>query len=203
MAEIIKGPMTLNKAESLLGKLIDESGAFIGGSYPLVGRLKKSYGYKKVIGVQSFDKKVRTRIDYDYSKGYHFNFENDNTEEKICILISNMTKSQYENYIDQLSLGRGEAGPKRPLLSDKIWMEVGPTDSKKHTKYNIYSKDAFKKLKKYAPKDIAKELSKRPINAFIIDYLIECYKITLLEMKNLIGRNNINSFDDTPPKKMK
>ena len=109
------GPMPFDHATRYLTRLISESGAFHGGSKPVIGRLKKSSGNKKVIGIMSFDHQVRTRIDYDPFKGYHFNFENDHTGEKICVLINDMTKDQYEKYIDTLTKGRGPIEtPKRP-----------------------------------------------------------------------------------------
>ena len=119
--ENIVGPMSFDHASIYLSKLIKESQAFIGGSKPVIGRLKTSYGYKKVIGILSFDHKVRTRIDYDPFKGYHFNFENDQTGEKICILINDMTKEQYEKYIDTITKGRGPIEtPKMANLSYRL-----------------------------------------------------------------------------------
>ena len=106
MAEIIKGPFSYMQARNFLTKLMDESQAFKGGSRPFVGGLKASYGYKKIIGVKSFDNKVYTRIDYDPEKGFHFNFVDDNTGSKICILIDDMTEEQYKKYIDNLTFGK-------------------------------------------------------------------------------------------------
>ena len=100
--EVVLEPMPLDRAEAYLARLIEQSGAFAIASKPYLGRLKKSYGYNKAIGVQSPDGKIRTRIDYDNTKGYHFNFENFNTGEKICIPINNMNQKQYEQYIDRL-----------------------------------------------------------------------------------------------------
>lgn len=118
MAEVMTGPMPFSQAERCLAGLITSSGSFSGGSKPVVGRLKTSYGYGKVIGIKSFDNKVYTRIDFDPEKGYHFNFINDNTGEKICILINDMTASQYNAYIDMLTKSRGIIDPdKRPILS--------------------------------------------------------------------------------------
>ena len=113
--ETVVGPMPFDHACKYLSNLISESRAFIGGSKPYIGRLKTSYGYKKVIGIVSFDHQVRTRIDYDPFIGYHFNFENFTTGEKICIRISDMTREQFERYIDTLTKGRGPIEtPKRP-----------------------------------------------------------------------------------------
>lgn len=101
--EICTVPMSFDMAQNYLAQLIDKSGAFINGSIPVIGRLKKSYGCGKVIGISSFDRKVSTRIDYDPIKGYHFNFVNYYTNEKIAIIINNMTQKMYENYIDAMT----------------------------------------------------------------------------------------------------
>ena len=106
MSEIIKGPFTYDQARNFLAKLMDESESFKGGSRPVVGRLKSSYGYKKIIGIKSFDNKVYTRIDYDPDKGVHFNFVDDNAGVKICILIKDMTEEQYHKYVDNLTFGK-------------------------------------------------------------------------------------------------
>lgn len=106
MAEIIKGPFSYNQARVFLAKLMDESRSFKGGSHPVVGRLNSSYGYKKIIGVNSFDNKTYTRIDYDPEKGVHFNFVDDNAGVKICILIKDMTEEQYKKHIDNLTFGK-------------------------------------------------------------------------------------------------
>lgn len=209
MAERIVGPVSFHKAEKLLADLIYKSGAFSGGSYPVVGRLKTSYGYKKVIGVQSFDKKVRTRIDYDPDKGYHFNFENDLTGEKICILIDDLTPSQYEAYIDQLTLGRGLIiGPKRPTIprtgkksqvppgSMQYWI---PTN--KPIKPSKYSNETFQSLKRFAPTDIVNKLSQTEINEFTLDYLIECYEIYKVEMKEAFEIDEMFNLEDFHPKR--
>ena len=52
--EQVVGPFSFSKAEAYLASLMDRSGAFTSGSYPVVGRLKSSYGYKKVSGVTYF-----------------------------------------------------------------------------------------------------------------------------------------------------
>ncbi len=106
MAEVSTVPMTFDQALRYLASLMDDSGRFGDGSKPVIGRLKKSYGYGKVIGRQSRDGRVVTRIDYDPGKGYHFNFVNYDTGEKICIPISNMTEEQYRRYIDRATFGR-------------------------------------------------------------------------------------------------
>lgn len=55
-----------NKAMELLGSLEP-------GSQPMVGRLKMSLGYQKVIGRQSADRKAHWRLDFDPDKGIHIN----------------------------------------------------------------------------------------------------------------------------------
>ena len=106
MAEITTFPMPFSQAENYLSQLISQSGAFYNGSKPVIGRLKRSYGCGKVIGVQSLDNQVVTRIDYDPEKGYHFNFVDYRYNKKICILISDMTEDMYRNYVDRLTFGR-------------------------------------------------------------------------------------------------
>ena len=125
--EKVVGPMPFDHAVMYMSKLISSSGGFIGGSKPVIGRLKSSYGYKKVIGIISFDHKIRTRIDYDPFKGFHFNFENDQTGEKICILISNMNLSQYRRYVDTLTKGRGPIGT--PKMKNLTYLRL---DKKAH-----------------------------------------------------------------------
>lgn len=56
-------------------KEVDKTGAFKNGSNKYIGRLESSYGYGKQIGIQSFDGKVRWRLDYDDKIGVHYNFE--------------------------------------------------------------------------------------------------------------------------------
>ena len=58
-----------NKALELVGDL----GL---GSQPVIGRLKTSKGYGKIIGRRSADKKVLWRLDFDPRKGPHINIEN-------------------------------------------------------------------------------------------------------------------------------
>lgn len=94
------------QAEAYLAQLKDQSGAFFGGSKPVVGRLKGSYGCGKIIGSSSFDNQVVTRIDFDPSKGYHFNFIDYRTNQKIAIIISDMNENMYRRYIDRLTYGR-------------------------------------------------------------------------------------------------
>lgn len=56
-------------------KEIDKTGAIKNGSNKYIGRLESSYGYGKQIGRQSFDGKVRWRLDYDEKIGVHYNLE--------------------------------------------------------------------------------------------------------------------------------
>ena len=102
----IIGPMTFHQAEALLAQLIYRSDSFHSGCNPVVGRLKSSYGYQRIIGISSFDNKVYTRIDYDDEKGFHYHFIDDHNGDNICILIQDMDKKQYQRYIDRLTIGR-------------------------------------------------------------------------------------------------
>ena len=58
-------------ARNTLMDELDKTGAFENGSDPYMGRLESSYGYNKQIGRQSFDGKVRWRLDYDPDLGYY------------------------------------------------------------------------------------------------------------------------------------
>ena len=137
--EQVVGPMPFEHACRYLSNLITQSRAFIGGSKPYIGRLKTSYGYKKVIGIISFDHQVRTRIDYDPFKGYHFNFENFTTGEKICIRINDMSKEQFERYIDTLTKGRGPIEtPKMPNFQYQLLDRESAKISKEE--YSIINK---------------------------------------------------------------
>ncbi len=102
----IIGPMPFHQVEVLLAQLIYRSDSFHSGCNPVVGRLKSSYGYQKIIGISSFDNKVYTRIDYDDEKGFHYHFTDDHNGDNICILIQDMNQKQYQRYIDQLTNGR-------------------------------------------------------------------------------------------------
>ena len=82
MAEIIVGPMLFAQAKKYLVELMEESGAFRGGSKPAIGRLKKSYGFGKIVGCKSFDNKVSTRLDYDEENGYHLILSTQKPEKK-------------------------------------------------------------------------------------------------------------------------
>ena len=64
-----------NAARNTLLKELDKTGAFKNGSNKYIGRLDSSFGYGKQIGRQSFDGKVRWRLDFDEKIGVHYNFE--------------------------------------------------------------------------------------------------------------------------------
>ena len=176
MAEIIVGPMTLYEAEAYLVKLMNESDAFHGGSRPVIGRLKTSYGYHKVIGVKSFDNSVYTRIDYDPMKGYHFNFINDNTGEKICIILSGMDKRQYEKYINRLTAGRSRMiiPPKRPNIPQNR-----PSSAYQYLEERRRSVDGY--------------LSPVDTELFIMQYYKDLQALELLEMNE---DNQISSYEN-------
>ena len=58
-----------NKALEIVGDLGPNS-------QPVIGRLKQSAGFGKIIGRRSADKKMRWRLDYDHQKGPHINVIN-------------------------------------------------------------------------------------------------------------------------------
>ena len=66
---------TYDAARKALFKEIDKTEAYKNGSNKYIGRLESSYGYGKQVGRQSFDGKVRWRLDYDEKIGVHYNFE--------------------------------------------------------------------------------------------------------------------------------
>ncbi len=66
---------THDAARNTLLKELDKTGAFVNGSNRYVGRLEKSYGYKMQIGRESFDKKIRWRLDFDEIIGVHYNID--------------------------------------------------------------------------------------------------------------------------------
>ena len=120
----IVGPMPFHQAEALLAQLIYRSDSFHYGSNPVMGRLKTSFGNGNIIGVISFDNKVYTRIDYDEVKGFHFHFNDDNTGDKICILIQDMNSKQYQKYVRQLTCGRNVERRKKRKLPKKAEEEM-------------------------------------------------------------------------------
>ena len=72
---ILPKESTHDAARNTLLKEVEQTGAFKNGSNKYIGRLESSYGYGKQIGRQSFDGKVRWRLDYDEEIGVHYNFE--------------------------------------------------------------------------------------------------------------------------------
>ncbi|PJI09337.1 MULTISPECIES: hypothetical protein [Clostridium] len=64
-----------DSARKILIDELDLTGNFKNGSNSYQGRLKSSYGYKKQIGRQSLDGKVRWRLDFDEKIGIHYNIE--------------------------------------------------------------------------------------------------------------------------------
>ncbi|NJM23481.1 MAG: hypothetical protein HC907_35045 [Richelia sp. SM1_7_0] len=56
-------------------KALEFIGSLGPDSQPVIGRLKSSAGHGKVIGFQSSDGMARVRLDYDPTKGPHFNIE--------------------------------------------------------------------------------------------------------------------------------
>lgn len=218
MAEIIVGPMLFAQAKKYLVELMEESGAFRGGSKPAIGRLKKSYGFGKIVGCKSFDNKVSTRLDYDEENGYHFNFVNSKTGEKICMIIEDMSQEQYEKYIDSLTTGRNtEIIPKGPIIkyrkgtNDRIYyalqngelsyLDVAITDGyliDKNLEDHDYE-NAYKILSTFY--DIGKDLGFDTHDIFeiddsndeiiIFDYFYFEYLIKVVLMKlNKRNRNN-------------
>jgi hypothetical protein len=73
---VLSTEKTHGSARNTLMQELDSTGAFKNGSNKYIGRLKKSYGYMKQIGRESLDGKVRWRLDFDPSKGVHYNIEN-------------------------------------------------------------------------------------------------------------------------------
>ena len=111
--------MPFHQAEALLAQLIYRSESFHFGCNPVMGRLKSSYGYQKIIGISSFDNKVYTRIDYDEEKGFHYHFNDDHNGDSICVLIQDMDMKQYRRYIDQLTNGRNLSKRKKRHIHRK------------------------------------------------------------------------------------
>ena len=104
--EIVEKPRSFSDSENRIAELMTKSGAFAFGSEPYIGRLRKSYGYGKKIGVKSkINPNIRTRLDYDEEKGVHYNFENLDTKEKICIPINDMDYEAYKKFIDNWNIG--------------------------------------------------------------------------------------------------
>lgn len=99
---------SLHEARRMLRNLMEQSGKFFDGAFPFVGTLKKSYGFGKKIGMISYDKSIRFRIDYDRDKGVHFNYEDFSFGKetlKICIIVKGMSYAHYKRYIDRTNKG--------------------------------------------------------------------------------------------------
>jgi hypothetical protein len=69
--EVIEEYSTYEQARN---RMIELTGN-IEPSTPVIGRLEKSKGFKKIVGRQSSDGKIRWRVDYDPDKGPHINVE--------------------------------------------------------------------------------------------------------------------------------
>ena len=96
----------MEEARKILDNLVGQSGKFILGGFPYIGTLDSSYGFGKKIGMVSFDKQTRWRIDYDEERGAHFNYEHfiaGGEPIKYCILIGNMSYKQYCQHIDRMN----------------------------------------------------------------------------------------------------
>lgn len=104
-SEIIVGSYPFDEVQNIIVNYIIKSKAFINGNKPNIGTFKRSYGYGKVIGIESLDGKIQTRIDFNPNKGYHYHFEDyrKNKPVNYCILINDMTEKTYETYIDLLT----------------------------------------------------------------------------------------------------
>ena len=66
---------TYESARRTLLSELDKTGAFESGGNKYIGRLNSSYGNGKQIGMQSLNRKVTWRLDYDNKIGVHFNIE--------------------------------------------------------------------------------------------------------------------------------
>ena len=102
--EILPSEKTHASARKTLLKELDSTGAFKNGSNKSMGRLKQSYGYGKQIGRQSFDGKVRWRLDYDETLGVHYNIENFSNGKGINankkVIPIEITYEEYRSIID-------------------------------------------------------------------------------------------------------
>ena len=102
--KVLEQQKTYSSARNILLDELDKTGAFKNGSQKYIGRLGASYGYAKQIGRQSFDGKVRWRLDYDETYGVHINFENflngkGAKAEKIVIPVD-ISLDEYKKIID-------------------------------------------------------------------------------------------------------
>lgn len=94
---------TFEQARNIALEIIGDLGP---NSKPVIGRLKTSKGYGKVIGRMSADEKVRWRLDYDPKKGMHINVEDyRNGKEqaiKVCIPFKGDEKT-FESLLKHLN----------------------------------------------------------------------------------------------------
>ena len=124
---------TFEQAFKILANLRDQSGKFMGGGNALVGT--ERYHKGKRIGVESFDRKIRYRIDCDtkvekdingktviklVDKGVHFNYEDKDKNIKYCIVIKNAKYEDYISYIDKLNSGVQTLNNKNKKIKPRI-----------------------------------------------------------------------------------
>lgn len=106
--EVVMPPVrSFEQARNKAFELIDDV-APMNSSKPVIGRLEVSQGYGKIVGRQSLDGKVRWRLDYDDSKGFHINVEDFRqgkgaNAKKYAIPIEGGTEADYINYLKQLN----------------------------------------------------------------------------------------------------
>ena len=95
---------THDAARNILLEEIEKTGAFRNGSREFIGRLKTSYGYEKQIGRQSFDGRIRRRLDFDEELGVHYNFEDFSNGKGVNavkkVIPIDISYDEYKNIID-------------------------------------------------------------------------------------------------------
>ncbi len=104
--EVILNPVnTIEEIYEIISNIMNISKRFTTGSNPHICSLKKSYAYNKQTGIESKDKSITWRIDYDIVHGVHVHYENiyfGKRSKAIKILIPiNITYQAYENIIDK------------------------------------------------------------------------------------------------------
>ena len=154
-SEEIIGIFPFSKVVKIIAKLMQKSGCFRNGYNQYIGSLRRSYGFNKIIGIQSFDGKVRIRIDYDSVKGAHFNYEDfrdKNNPIKKCIIISDMNYETYKRYIDHLNNGRTNYS-KKSITKIKN-LKIYPNIFKNNRKFVLNKGSIFKSLNKNDGKKI-------------------------------------------------
>ncbi|OQP06860.1 hypothetical protein B1690_05995 [Geobacillus sp. 46C-IIa] len=94
---------TFEQARNIALEIVGDLGS---NSKPVIGRLKTSKGYGKVIGRMSADEKVRWRLDYDPEKGIHINVEDYRNGKgqaiKVCIPFKGDEKT-FESLLKHLN----------------------------------------------------------------------------------------------------